>query len=326
MKILVTGGAGYIGSHTVNLLKQFGHEPIVLDNFVQGHHWAVPQTELLVGSVGNTELLSQVLPKVDGVIHFAAHLSVGESVVDPRKYYQNNLGETLALLSAMHDEAYTRGSSVPLVFSSTAATYGAVESNDRIVEGAPTAPINPYGFGKLAVERVLSDFHHAYGTPSISFRYFNAAGADPTGNNGEAHDPETHLIPLILEAIKNKGSIKVFGNDYPTPDGTCIRDYIHVEDLATAHILGLEYLVKHGGCHQLNLGTGSGYSVKEVIEMALYVTEGNLEIINSDRREGDPPSLVADPTNAMELLSWEPKRSDLELIIKDAWQWHQKED
>jgi len=326
MKVLVTGGAGYIGSHTVSALKDRGYTPIVLDNFAQGHHWAIPQTELIAGSVGNRELLDEVLPTVDGVIHFAAHLSVGESVVDPQKYYQNNLGETLGLLSAMNDEAYRRGSPVPLVFSSTAAVYGSVDSDSPIVEGRPAAPINAYGFGKLAVERILSDFHHAYGTPSISFRYFNASGADPSGTNGEAHDPETHLIPLVLRAIKDKGKIKIFGNDYPTPDGTCIRDYIHVVDLAKAHVLGLEHLIKNQGCYQFNLGTGQGYSVREVIDTALRVTGGEIEIEESSRREGDPPFLVADPTKAMEFLSWSPERSDLEVIIKDAWQWHSQEE
>jgi len=325
MKVLVTGGAGYIGSHTVALLKRYGHTPVVLDNFIQGHHEAIPLTELAVGSVGNMEMLSQLLPDVEGVIHFAAHTSVAESVRDPLKYYQNNLGESLTLLSAIHEESIKRERPIPLVFSSTAATYGAVGQDSPIVEGAPQAPINAYGFGKYAIECILKDFYQAYGTPSISFRYFNAAGADPGGENGERHDPETHLIPLVLRAIRDGGSIKIFGTDYDTPDGTCIRDYIHVMDLAAAHIKGLEYLSQKGGCKQLNLGTGFGYSVREVIDMALYITKGKLRIVESERREGDPPSLVADPSMAKAILGWEPERPDLETIIKNAWQWHQKE-
>jgi len=326
MKVLVTGGAGYIGSHTVALLRERGHEVVVLDNMVQGHFSALaPDVPVVKGNVGDLSVIKPGLEHFDGVIHFAAHTSVAESVKDPQKYYQNNLGETLRLVSALRDEAIIKGKHIPLVFSSTAATYGAVSSDVPISEETPREPINPYGYGKLAVERILSDFYHAYGTPSISFRYFNAAGADPTGRNGEMHDPETHLIPLVLRAIRDKGSIKVFGADYSTPDGTCVRDYIHVQDLAEAHIKGLEHLISNGGCEQLNLGTGFGYSVREVIDTAIYVTKGNLDIVKAPRREGDPPFLVADPTKAKTLLSWEPVRSDLELIVKDAWQWHEKE-
>ena len=326
MKILVTGGAGYIGSHTVSLLKRKGHDVLVLDNMVQGHALAVEAgVPIIQGNVGDEYTVLPGLDGIDGVIHFAAHTSVAESVEDPQRYYQNNLVETLSLISALRDEALIRGKHVPLVFSSTAATYGAVDQDTPIIEETRQDPINPYGFGKFAVERVLSDFYHAYGTPSISFRYFNAAGADPSGRNGEMHNPETHLIPLVLRAIRDGGSIKVFGTDYDTPDGTCVRDYIHVEDLARAHVKGLEYLLECGGCKRLNLGTGHGYSVKEVIDTALYVTKGKLNIIEDERRAGDPPFLVADPSMAKAILGWEPERSDLELIIKDAWQWHRNE-
>lgn len=325
MKILVTGGAGYIGSHTANKLVERGHSVIVLDNLEHGHVEAIRPTPLHIASVGDLLALRSALPKVDGVIHFAAYTSVAESVKDPLKYYQNNLGETLSLISELHVETQRRGKSIPLVFSSTAATYGAVDSAVPITEKADKNPINPYGFGKLAVERILSDMYAAYHSiPNVCFRYFNAAGAHPSGQNGEDHEPETHLIPLILNAVRDSGTIKVFGTDYPTPDGTCIRDYIHVEDLADAHIKAIEHLDLAGGCHSLNLGSGQGYSVREVIDMALHVTKGSLTVEETSRRAGDPAVLVADPSNAHKILGWKAGRSDLKLIIEDAWKWHSK--
>ncbi len=338
MTILVTGGAGYIGSHTVRALQRAGQPVLVLDNLVYGHRAIaeqVLQVPLVVGQLGDRPLLDALLQgshpqlpagPVRAVLHFAAYAYVGESVVDPARYYRNNLGDTLVLLEALHAEAGRRGQPIPLVFSSTCATYG-IPAADQIPihERCPQAPINPYGRSKWMVEQLLADFGAAYGQPSVIFRYFNAAGADPAADLGEDHDPETHLIPLVLEALAGRrDGLQVFGRDYPTPDGTCIRDYIHVADLAAAHVLGLERLLAQGGQHTYNLGTGSGYSVQQVIDAARQLTGCSLQVVDAPRRPGDPAELVADASLAMAELGWTPQRSDLATILADAWAWHQR--
>ncbi|BAY47419.1 UDP-glucose 4-epimerase [Scytonema sp. HK-05] len=321
--ILVTGGAGYIGSHTVLALKQAGFDVIILDNLVYGHRDLVEkvlQVELVVGDTGDRALLDDLFKTHDvaAVIHFSAYAYVGESVSDPAKYYRNNVLGTLTLLEAM-----LAASVKNFVFSSTCATYGVPEVVP-IPEDHPQNPINPYGATKLMVERILSDFDVAYGFKSVRFRYFNAAGADPNGRLGEDHNPETHLIPLVLQtALGKRESISVFGTDYPTPDGTCIRDYIHVSDLADAHVLGLEYLLKGGDSEVFNLGNGNGFSVKEVIETAKQVTGKDIKVVECDRRPGDPPALIGSGDKAKKILGWHPQYSSLKEIITHAWQWHQ---
>lgn len=321
--ILVTGGAGYIGSHTVLALKQAGFDVIILDNLVYGHRDLVEkvlQVELVVGDTGDRPLLDDLFKTHDvaAVIHFSAYAYVGESVSDPAKYYRNNVLGTLTLLEAM-----LAASVKNFVFSSTCATYGVPEVVP-IPEDHPQNPINPYGATKLMVERILSDFDVAYGFKSVRFRYFNAAGADPNGRLGEDHNPETHLIPLVLQtALGKRESISVFGTDYPTADGTCIRDYIHVSDLADAHVLGLEYLLKGGDSEVFNLGNGNGFSVKEVIETAKQVTGKDIKVVECDRRPGDPPALIGSGDKAKKILGWHPQYSSLKEIITHAWQWHQ---
>ena len=344
MRVLVTGGAGYIGSHTVRALSRAGHQPVVLDNLVYGHEdlvLNVLDVPLVQGQVGNAEVLNLVLrglhPKLRGtahegkpieaVLHFAAYAYVGESVDHPAKYYRNNLGDSLTLLEAL----IAGDQPIPIVFSSTCATYGTPQQVP-IVEDHPQQPVNPYGQSKLMVEHLLRDFARAYHLPSVIFRYFNAAGADPQGDLGEDHDPETHLIPRVLDVIAGKeAAIQIFGDDYPTPDGTCIRDYIHVSDLADAHVLGLNRLVDHS-VRKLslnepliyNLGTGSGYSVKQVIEVASSVTGCTPETQLAERRPGDPAQLVASAGKAHRELEWKPRYSDLASIIGHAWAWHQR--
>jgi UDP-glucose 4-epimerase len=282
--ILVTGGAGYIGSHAVLALQQADYEVVVLDNLVYGHRDLVEkvlQVELIVGDTCDRPLLDQLFASrnIAAVMHFAAYAYVGESVTDPAKYYRNNFIGTLTLLEAMLAASINK-----FVFSSTCATYG-VPTVVPIPEDHPQKPINPYGATKLMIERVLADFDVAYGLKSVCFRYFNAAGADPAGRLGEDHDPETHLIPLVLlAALGKRESISILGTDYPTPDGTCIRDYIHVADLASAHVLGLEYLLKGGDTNVFNLGNGNGFSVKQVIETAKQVTGRNFKVVEGDRR------------------------------------------
>ncbi|HEY9805494.1 MAG TPA: UDP-glucose 4-epimerase GalE, partial [Candidatus Obscuribacterales bacterium] len=284
--ILVTGGAGYIGSHAVLALQKAGYTVLVLDNLVYGHRDLVEQVlqaELIVGDTSDRALLDQVFATHDiaAVMHFAAYAYVGESVTDPAKYYQNNVVGTLTLLEAMLAASVNK-----LVFSSTCATYG-FPKTVPIPEEHPQQPINPYGASKLMVERILADFDTAYGLKSVCFRYFNAAGADPKGRLGEDHNPETHLMPLVLmTALGKRESISIFGTDYPTPDGTCIRDYIHVSDLATAHLLGLEYLLQGGQSEVFNLGNGSGFSVRQVIEVAQQVTGKSIPAVEHDRRPG----------------------------------------
>lgn len=322
--ILVTGGAGYIGTHAVLMLRQRGYRVIVLDNLVYGHRDLISdvlQVELIVGDTGDRPLLDKVFQDYDitAVMHFAAYAYVGESVTEPGKYYRNNVVGTLTLLEAMVAAGVKY-----FVFSSTCATYG--EPNViPIPENHPQQPINPYGASKLMVERMIQDFDPAYQLKSVIFRYFNAAGADPAGNLGEDHSPETHLIPLILmTALDKRPAISIFGTDYPTPDGTCIRDYIHVMDLADAHVLGLAYLLQGGETDVFNLGNGNGFSVKEVITAARKVTGKKIPAIATERRAGDPPVLLGSSQKAQDILGWTPQYADLELIIEHAWYWHQK--
>ncbi|MBF2088575.1 MAG: UDP-glucose 4-epimerase GalE [Synechococcales cyanobacterium K44_A2020_017] len=321
--VLVTGGAGYIGSHAVDQLKQAGYHVVVLDNLVYGHRDLVEtvlNVDLIVGDISDRALLDQVFQdySVAAVIHFAAYAYVGESATNPAKYYRNNVSGTLTLLEAMVAAGVKR-----LVFSSTCATYG-VPQEIPIPENHPQAPINAYGQTKLMVETILKDFDSAYGLKSICFRYFNAAGADPQGRLGEDHNPETHLIPLaLMTALGRRESLSIFGTDYPTDDGTCIRDYIHVCDLADAHILGLEHLLKGGDSDIFNLGNGGGFSVRQVIEATERVTGRPVPAVECDRRPGDPPALVGSGQKAAAVLGWDPKYPDLDDMIRHAWQWHQ---
>lgn len=324
MTILVTGGAGYIGSHSVLALQQAGYEVLILDNLVYGHQDLVEKvlgTKLIVGDTGDRSLLRQIFAdyKIDAVMHFAAYAYVGESVNNPAKYYRNNFVGTLTLLEAMLEAEVNN-----FVFSSTCATYG-VPEYVPIEEQQPQNPINPYGASKLMVERTLQDFDRAYDFRSVCLRYFNAAGADPQGRLGEDHNPETHLIPLVLQtASGDRESISIFGTDYDTPDGSCIRDYIHVADLAQAHILALKYLLADGKTDVFNLGNGSGFSVKQVIETARQVTGKEITAQECDRRPGDPAILVGSGKKARDVFGWKPQYSDLNDIINHAWQWHQK--
>ncbi len=322
--ILVTGGAGYIGSHTVQALQKSGYSVIILDNLVYGHQDIVENVlnvPLIVGDINDRPLLDEIFAtySIAAVMHFSAYIFVGESVTDPIKYYRNNVVSTLTLLEAMV------AASIPhFVFSSTCATYG-LPQWIPLTEDHPQQPINPYGWTKLMVEQILKDFGRAYGLKSVIFRYFNASGASPDGLLGEDHNPETHLIPLVLQtALAKRDAIAIYGTDYDTPDGTCIRDYIHVVDLAQAHILGLEYLLKGGDSNDFNLGNGNGFSVKEVIEMAKIVTGQDIPVKISDRRAGDPPSLVGSSEKARKILGWQPQYADIKDTISHAWQWHQK--
>ena len=322
--ILVTGGAGYIGSHAVLALREAGYEVVILDNLVYGHRDIVEtvlKVELIQGDIADRALLDQIFKSREfaAVMHFAAYAYVGESVGQPAKYYRNNVTGTLTLLEAMCDAGIKN-----FVFSSTCATYG-VPEQIPISEDQPQQPINPYGMTKLMVEHILDDFDRAYDLRSVRFRYFNAAGADPLGRLGEDHMPETHLIPLVLlTALGKRESISIYGTDYDTPDGTCIRDYIHVADLAQAHILGLKYLLNGGKTEVFNLGNAQGFSIQEVIEAARVVTDRPIPAVLADRRPGDPPILVGSGEKAKQVLGWNPQYADLETILKHAWQWHQK--
>eukprot|EP00828_Plagiopyla_frontata_P035689 TRINITY_DN47284_c0_g1_i2.p3 TRINITY_DN47284_c0_g1~~TRINITY_DN47284_c0_g1_i2.p3 ORF type:complete len:325 (+),score=169.90 TRINITY_DN47284_c0_g1_i2:31-1005(+) len=319
--ILVTGGAGYIGSHTCKALAARGFTPVVFDNLVYGHEWAVKWGPLVKGDIAGRAALDRVFDehKPAGVIHFAAYCYVGESVQDPAKYYRNNVSGTLTLLEAMRDHGVR-----PIVFSSSCAVYG-TPRQVPMDEDHPQWPINPYGWSKFMIERVLEDFGRAYGTKHCALRYFNAAGADPDGEIGEAHDPETHLIPLVLEAARTPDRpITVFGTDYDTPDGTCIRDYIHVNDLADAHIRALDYLETNDSA-AINLGTGTGNSVQEIIEAARSVTCLPIKPELGPRRPGDPDRLVADRANAARLLGWNPQYLDIRKTITHAWNWMNKQ-
>ena len=322
--ILVTGGAGYIGSHAVQVLQGAGYEVVVLDNLVYGHRELVErvlQVKLVVGDISDRPLLDELFAthSIAAVMHFAAYAYVGESVTAPAKYYRNNVAGTLTLLEAM-----VAASVKNFVFSSTCATYGMPEKVP-IPEDHPQNPINPYGSSKLMVEKILADFEGAYGLKSVIFRYFNAAGADPSGELGEDHNPETHLIPLVLlAALGKRESVSIFGTDYPTPDGTCIRDYIHVVDLADAHLLGLEQLLRGGNSEIFNLGNGSGFSVRQVIETARQVSGKTIKVIEGDRRPGDPPILVGSSEKARKILGWQPRYPDIKDILIHAWNWHQR--
>lgn len=318
--ILVTGGAGYIGSHTCKALAAKGYTPIAYDNLSNGHEWAVKWGPFIKGDISDRALLDEVFTKYkpSGIIHFAAFIEVGESVRNPGNFYRNNSCGTLTVMEAMHDHGCER-----IVFSSTAAVYGMPEKMP-IMESHAQWPVNPYGWSKFMVERMLEDFGRAHETRHCALRYFNAAGADPECEIGEAHNPESHLIPLILRAAKDpEKPITVFGTDYDTPDGTCIRDYIHVCDLADAHIRALDYLAENESV-SINLGTGTGNSVQEIIEAARKVTGLPIVPKLGTRRAGDPPRLVADRTMAGEKLGWEPQYTDILETIQHAWNWMQR--
>ncbi len=319
MRVLVTGGAGYIGSHTAKALARAGHEPVVFDNLAHGHREAVRWGPLIEGDLSDRRTLAEAFRhhKITAVMHFAALIAVGESVADPRAYYWNNVVGTLHLLDAMLDAGVKQ-----IVFSSSAAVYGNPRENS-IPENHPQRPINPYGETKRAMEAALKGYGDAYDIQWVALRYFNAAGADLEGDLGERHHPETHIIPLVIEAAMGAGPpIEVFGTDYPTPDGTAIRDYIHVADLAEAHVRALEYLGTGGKSVALNLGTGRGHSVREVITAVENISGKTVPARNAPRRPGDPPVLVADPALAGRTLDWKPRHSDLETIIQSAWKWH----
>jgi UDP-glucose 4-epimerase len=318
MRILVTGGAGYIGSHAVRFFLSRRHDVVVYDNLSMGHRAAVPADRLIVADLNEPARLDHVLVthRIEAVVHFAAFAYVGESVHDPAKYYQNNLVNTLNLFEALRRHRIDR-----VVFSSTCATYG-LPDRVPIAEEEKQRPINPYGNTKLAVEFALADYAAAYQWGFAALRYFNAAGAAPDGTIGEDHDPETHLIPLVLQAVMGqRPAIEVFGTDYPTPDGTCLRDYIHVDDLAEAHLLALESL-SPGKHLRLNLGTGRGYSVREVIRAAEEVTGKKVPVKEGPRRAGDPPALVAASDKAQRELGWKPRYNELRPIVETAWKWH----
>src|SRR3954452_13206648 len=321
MRILVTGGAGYIGSHTAKLLAAAGHEPVVCDDFSQGHEWAVKWGPLERGRLSDAARLTEVFTsrKIDVVVHFAANALVGESMTNPAKYFQNNTVGSLNLLNAMHDAGVET-----IVFSSTCATYGD-PVRVPIDESHPQAPVNPYGESKLMVEKILRWYGDAYDLRWMALRYFNAAGADPDGEIGEDHDPESHLIPLVIGAAQGvRPPVKIFGTDYPTPDGTAVRDYIHVMDLADAHLRALNRLAAGTPSQAINLGTGRGHSVREVVDAVTRVSGGTVPAVEPPRRAGDPPDLVAAPARAREVLGWTCRYPELETIVRHAWAWHQK--
>ncbi|HSH70585.1 MAG TPA: UDP-glucose 4-epimerase GalE [Deferrisomatales bacterium] len=317
--VLVTGGAGYVGSHACKLLHARGYHPVVFDNLSRGHRWAAQWGTFVEGDLGDKEAIKAVLleHRISQVLHFAAYAYVAESVRQPRQYYRNNVANTLNLLEAMVEVE-----SDTLIFSSSCATYGEPDTVP-ISEDHPQRPINPYGRTKLTVERMLADFGDAYGLKHVSLRYFNAAGADPAGEIGEDHDPEPHLIPLVLEvAARQRPHLAIFGTDYPTPDGTCVRDYVHVSDLAQAHVQALEYLAAGGGDTAFNLGNGDGYSVREVIDSAQRVTGRPIPVIEARRRWGDPARLVGSSERARVVLGWNPEFPELDAIVETAWKWH----
>ena len=339
MNILVTGGAGYIGSHTIRELKEKGYQPIVLDNLVYGHEKIVRETldvPLIEGDIKDKIILDEIFCgrhpltrniSIDGVIHFAAYAYVEESIMDPMKYYKNNVVGSLNLIESIINFNKTFNKNIPIVFSSTCATYGDIKSFP-IVESTEQNPINPYGWSKLIVEKFLNDFGRSHGLKSVIFRYFNAAGAHPNGDLGEDHDPETHLIPLIFDVIsKKRDHLKIFGNDYLTKDGTCIRDFIHVCDLASAHTKGLSWLLnqknsKNFSPEVFNLGNGSGYSVLEIIKSVEFVTGLKVNKKLSPRRIGDPPILISCSKKAIDFLKWKPKYQNIETIIEHSWNWY----
>lgn len=319
MQILVTGGAGYIGSHTAKALSQAGYEPVVFDSLEYGHRSAVQWGPLEEGDLGDPEALRRVLKKYSfaAAIHFAAYISVGESVREPGKYFRNNFGNTLNLLDGLREAGMGR-----IVFSSTAAVYGD-PLEVPIPEGHRLQPVSPYGDSKLMMERAIGWYGQAYGIRSAVLRYFNAAGADPDGQLGENHEPETHLIPLAIRAAMGKGpELHLFGTDYPSVDGTAVRDYVHVSDLAAAHVLAVRYLQQGGESTICNLGTGTGITVRQVIDAVEQVSGRKVPVKLSPRREGDAPELVAEASRARTLLGWTPVRSDLRSIVESAYRWH----
>lgn len=319
MRILVTGGAGYIGSHTAKLLAERGHEPVVIDNLSTGSREAVQWCPLIVGDVGDVELVRKILRdyQIEAVIHFAASIAVGESMENPRKYFRNNVVATLNLLEAMLAEDVRT-----LVYSSSCVVYGEPEYMP-LDEQHPRAPINPYGETKLFIERALEWYGQLEGLRWMAMRYFNASGADFEGQIGEAHDPETHLIPLAIQAACGEiEQLNLFGTDYPTPDGTAVRDYVHVMDLAEAHLLAVKHLACGGQSAALNIGTGQGYSVREVIQAVEQIGERPVPVVEGPRRAGDAPELIANASRARQLLRWTPHHSDLATIVATAWRWH----
>jgi len=317
--VLVAGGAGYIGSYTCKALAAAGYMPLTYDNLSTGHRWAVKWGPLEVGEIADRRRLDEVIGRwrPNSVMHFAACISVAESVENPSLYYRNNVAATLNLLEAVRSHNIGR-----FVFSSSAAVYG-IPGQTPIPEDHRLEPVNPYGWSKFMVERILADFNRAHGLASVSLRYFNAAGADPDGCIGEDHNPENHLIPIVLEAvIGRRKSVSIYGTDYDTADGTCVRDYIHVADLAEAHVLALRYLLKNTGCSAVNVGAGRGWSVRQVIETAEKVTGSRIHVVEGARRPGDPPVLVASAHQARKLLGWKPSQSGLENILQTAYNWH----
>ncbi|MEW5948866.1 MAG: UDP-glucose 4-epimerase GalE [Thermodesulfobacteriota bacterium] len=318
-KILIVGGAGYIGSHTNKFLHQKGLETVVFDNLIYGHREFVKWGEFVLGDLADKEHLRLCFKKypIEAVLHFSAFAYVGESVVNPAKYYQNNVVNTLNLLEVMREYGVKY-----FIFSSTCATYG-IPKTIPITESHPQRPISPYGKSKLMIEQILKDYDPAYGIKHINLRYFNAAGADPEGEIGESHDPETHLIPLaICAALGITDGIQIFGTDYPTKDGTCIRDYIHVTDLADAHVKALEYLHATDQSDAFNLGNGSGYSVKEVIDTVRCIAKKEFRVLEAGRREGDPPVLISGMQKAKDILGWVPRFSRIDEIVETAFRWH----
>ncbi len=321
--ILVTGGAGYVGSHACKALSQIGHRPVVLDNLSLGHKSSVRWGPLVVGDIADTQLVKRTIQEfnVSAVMHFAASAYVGESVINPRKYFNNNLVKTIALLDCLLDEGVEK-----FIFSSSCATYG-VPQHLPISESHPQKPINAYGETKLAVERVLQWYGNAYKLNWVVLRYFNAAGGDPDGEIGESHEEETHLIPLVIEAALNSAKpLSIFGCHHPTPDGTPIRDYVHVSDLAAAHTLALDFLFRDNRSAAFNLGTGRGHSIREVIREVESITGLRVAVRESPARPGDPPTLVADSSLAHNQLRWTPKYSSLEQIVRTAWRWRVSRD
>jgi UDP-glucose 4-epimerase len=317
LAVLVIGGAGYIGSHAAHVLRSRGYDVVIYDNLSTGYKQLAEGFELIIGDIADKAKVASVLRRCDAVMFFAAHAYVGESVENPKKYFHNNVTSAISLLDSVMDSRVRK-----IIFSSTCAVYGN-PVKVPITEANPRQPVNPYGATKLAFENALEAYSVAYRLKYVSFRYFNAAGADEDGSIGEMHEPETHLIPLIFQAIQGKrAALTIFGDDYPTKDGTCIRDYIHVNDLAEAHVLGLEYLTKNSST-AMNLGTGTGYSVKEVVEAIEHVTGHTVPTQIGTRRAGDPPELVADPTLAERELRWKARRS-LQEIISTAWKWANK--
>lgn len=320
MSILVCGGAGYIGAHVNKQLNLEGYDTVVFDNLIYGHREAVKWGELVVGDLKNIPDVEAVFKyhTIEAVFHFAAYAYVGESVKDPEKYYCNNVANTLNLLKIMRKYGCNR-----IIFSSTCATYGEPKKVP-ITEDMPQNPINPYGMTKLMVERIFRDYQKAYGLQFVVLRYFNAAGADPEGELGESHDPETHIIPLVLDAASGKrADIKVFGTDYDTPDGSCIRDYIHVSDLADAHLRALHYLEEGNPGDFFNLGNSIGTSVLEVVESVRRVTGREFKVTLADRRPGDPAKLVGSSEKARRVLGWKPQYGDIDTIVRHAWNWHE---